>query len=386
MIESPGTIDALFASPASLITARLRAAYDDIQDAALKPIILFGCGALGQRTASALRASGHKIHAFVDNNRDRWGHQINGVSVLCPVDAIGHYGNNAIFVVCIYNGSQARAQLKALGARHILHIRDFYHAFSKVLLPWCALDLPEIILDSKNEIQSTLSCWADERSRGEFISQLRWHLGISTPLAPHDPPELCYFEPDLISLDATTYMADCGAFDGDSLKAFLIKNKNFRAYRGFEPDPLNFAKLHDYTKRLPASIMSRIHIENCALGSETGNVRFSSGAGVASSCAEDGDLNVPLRTLDEFFMDAHPTLIKMDIEGAELDALKGATCIMQKSRPTLAISSYHHVSDLWKIPALIHEIEPSYSLHLRRYAEDCWETIIYAIPEHGAQA
>ena len=70
----------------------------------------------------------------------------------------------------------------------------------------------------------------------------------------------------------------------------------------------------------------------------------------------------------------------MDIEGAELDALIGARRTLVRDRPILAIAAYHRASDLWTIPRLIKSIVPEYDLHLRRYAEDCWELVCYAIP------
>ena len=75
-----------------------------------------------------------------------------------------------------------------------------------------------------------------------------------------------------------------------------------------------------------------------------------------------------------------PTYIKMDIEGAELEALWGARRILKEHSPVLAICAYHTSDHLWQIPLLIHAIQPDYKLYLRRYAEGAFELVWYAVP------
>lgn len=73
------------------------------------------------------------------------------------------------------------------------------------------------------------------------------------------------------------------------------------------------------------------------------------------------------------------TFIKMDIEGAELAALKGAKNTIKMYKPKLAICVYHNPLDIIEIPKLIKEIEPSYKLYLRHYSKFYSDTILYAI-------
>ena len=93
-------------------------------------------------------------------------------------------------------------------------------------------------------------------------------------------------------------------------------------------------------------------------------------------------ISIEARRLDSLPWHLNPTYVKMDIEGSEPAALTGAAQLLRDHMPVLAICLYHRTEHLWQIPNLIHSLAPGYSLHIRRYAEDCWEEVCYAIPSH----
>jgi len=84
--------------------------------------------------------------------------------------------------------------------------------------------------------------------------------------------------------------------------------------------------------------------------------------------------------LDEAIPHFRPNLIKMDVEGAEMDALRGAGRLIQKYRPGLAISSYHHPAHLWQIPKLVSELCPEHKLYLRCHSHSSFDLVLYAFP------
>jgi hypothetical protein len=75
-----------------------------------------------------------------------------------------------------------------------------------------------------------------------------------------------------------------------------------------------------------------------------------------------------------------PTFIKMDIEGAEPDALEGARHTFEMHHPAAAICVYHASEHLWRVPLLLQAMCPDSKIYLRRYAEECWELVVYAVP------
>jgi len=94
----------------------------------------------------------------------------------------------------------------------------------------------------------------------------------------------------------------------------------------------------------------------------------------------DGELEVDVDTLDSVLGKELPPLIKMDTEGAELEALAGSRSKIADGRPVLAITVYHRQDDLWLVPLLIDSITPGYRFFLRSHAEACWDTSCCVVP------
>ena len=96
---------------------------------------------------------------------------------------------------------------------------------------------------------------------------------------------------------------------------------------------------------------------------------------------ESGALKVDLLTIDEVTAGHDVSFIKMDIEGAELAAFKGAQKTITAHQPILAISLYHKPEDLITIPQFIHELHRDYRFWLRaHHPRFAYEMVLYAIP------
>jgi FkbM family methyltransferase len=177
---------------------------------------------------------------------------------------------------------------------------------------------------------------------------------------------------------------DCGAYDGDTIEKFLeLTNGNCERIVAFEPDPANLSKLRDFVGRLPVDVRGRIEWHQKAVGASNCRVRFAALGTDGSAISEEG-MEMECVSIDSFFEGRPgPSIIKMDIEGAELDALAGARRTIHRHAPALAICAYHKQADLWQIPALIHSLNPGYQLFLRPHLADGWDLVCYAIPRDG---
>lgn len=68
----------------------------------------------------------------------------------------------------------------------------------------------------------------------------------------------------------------------------------------------------------------------------------------------------------------------MDIEGAELDTLRGAAQTIKKYKPKLAICIYHRVLDFYEIPMFLKSLVPDYKFKVRQHEPGFCETVLYA--------
>ncbi len=84
-----------------------------------------------------------------------------------------------------------------------------------------------------------------------------------------------------------------------------------------------------------------------------------------------------MTALDEVLNGERATVVKMNIEGAELHALRGSAATLLRHKPKLAIAVYHRPSDLWEVAEVVNEIVPGYEFHLRQHNGGVIETVLY---------
>lgn len=369
-------------SRASMIE-RERTAFDRLAGALKDSLILFGAGPFGRQTLTGLRTVGAEPLFFVDNREALWGQRVDGVEVLAPADAAARYGESACFVVTVYNGSRPRRQLRELGCRCVLSYVPLLWKYSDVFVPSSCMGLAHPMWDRVEEIRKAYSILADEASRTLFREQLQWRTDFdSDALRPPSPVAETYFPPDIVKPSSAEVFVDCGAFDGDSIGSFLTQHDGkFEHIYALEPDPENRRMLENFRQKLPRDSAARFTVLPYAVGKHRARVNFASGDLVRSRIAgeaEEGDTEcVPL---DEIFEGKSPTYIKMDIEGAEPEAIEGAADVLNRAKPVIAACVYHRWEHLWEIPSLIHSLTAHHKIFLRRYAEDCWELVCYAVP------
>jgi FkbM family methyltransferase len=358
------------------------------------PVVLFGAGGLGRRLHAALGAVGARPAAFADNDRRLWGTRVDGTTVMSPADAAARYASQGLFVVTVFNPDHAFAdtarQLREYGCREVISwIRLAWGLESADLLPHYAAGRPSDVLAEAESVRSAATMWADATSTAEFARQAGWRLsGDLGDLG--DPAPDQYFASDLLTLRPGEALVDCGAFDGDTLAEMVSRCPTFRTIDAFEPDPVNFAALERCSAALgPLSGSVRLH--QAATGRLRGSGRFAgagaSGALVSASAdavqEASGELDervVPCVTLDDVLADVPVSFIKMDVEGAEADTLRGAAGLLRRRRPALAVSAYHHPTDLWELPKLVAAMTDDYRLHLRAHRPDGFDCVLYAIP------
>ena len=94
-------------------------------------------------------------------------------------------------------------------------------------------------------------------------------------------------------------------------------------------------------------------------------------------------VTTPDAAIEAILGEDHPVdYIKYDVEGAETEALWGTAETIRRDTPALLVSAYHRSADLFRLPLLVHELNPAYKLYLRRMAGvPAWDINLYAVRE-----
>ena len=363
---------------------RQRTAYTKVTGGKDLPVVLFGAGDLGVKVLQRLRAAGKDADCFCDNDvKLHSGASVQGCQVLPVSAAANMLRMDAVFVVCIYNGSECYHQLRMLGCDNMVSAAVLLRHLGSPSVPMLSVDYATVLDEQRELVMRGGELWGDAKSRKNYQELLDWFsCSSSFVLEGHDPVEHCYFPPHLWEPARHEHVIDCGAFDGDSVVFLADKfGGRLRSLTAYEPDPWSFKKLLARVQAMPPSLRDKVLPVQAAVGENVQQLRFSAAGTVGSAVGQnDHDELVDAMCLTIDGKRPPPTYIKMDLEGYEQEALRGAAATLREHAPVLAVTTYHRMSDLWQVPLLIHSLQPDYKLYLRRYAEDCWESVVYAVP------
>lgn len=177
---------------------------------------------------------------------------------------------------------------------------------------------------------------------------------------------------------------DGGACFGDNALAFAVAAAGGHVH-SFEPLPSYLSVCrHNVAAN---GLADAISLWPYALSDKTANLDHlidEDGGGSPAFSIVGREDRLPTISIDDFAeQERLPSVdfIKMDVEGAELAALKGAAHVISLHRPKLAISLYHDFSDFFTIPLYLARTYPFYRFYLDHYTVHAGETVLYAIGE-----
>ena len=171
---------------------------------------------------------------------------------------------------------------------------------------------------------------------------------------------------------------DGGVFDCGSIKHFIKFAGEYNKIYGFEPSSTAYSQCLQIIK---SDNLMRIEMINKGLWSEETTLRFNDTGNGNARIDNGGTDKIAVSTIDKSVGTDCITFIKMDIEGAELEALKGAKETILHNKPRLAICVYHKPEDILEIPLYLSEIVPEYKFWLRHETPGMGQTVLYAVAE-----
>jgi FkbM family methyltransferase len=363
---------------------RLLARYPDLDEVLARrlPVIVYPAARMAREAASKLRDMGIEVLGFGDSNPAAWGSSVDGLPVSSPHD-IGSLASDFVVLIAstVYDSEIAEA-LAGHGCSRTIPVGVLNLALPDVFISREYYGSLGAVADRANHeaIRSIYESLRDEESKRVFASKLQFYVTHDKSLIDGMLSDHIYFGEDIWTSAPDDVIVDGGAYTGDTLQDFLRSKRSYGHYYAFEPDQVNFSRLQS----MAGVDGTRVIAVQAGLAGRSGRLRFAATGSVSSKLLSDsevGDDEIDVVSLDEYFADKPtPTFVKMDIEGAEADALQGGARLIADHAPKLAVSVYHHASDLWELPALMRTLNPGYELSLRHYTREIVDTVCYASP------
>jgi FkbM family methyltransferase len=344
------------------------------------PVAIYGAGSFGQSLCSALLAESVPVNAFIDRMAQP-GQSWNGMPILHPDGVEAQAWSSWTILLGIHNpGTSVRDlhdELTTRGCRRLLTPIEILNRLGPAFGNRYWLAPSRHLLGFENDIRAARGLFEPE-SQALFDAVIAQRATGDYHRLPQPTHALDdYLPADVAAFNRPLRIVDGGAYDGDTLRGLLKHGFALEAVAAFEPDPENFAKLDAWVRVQPEF---NAVLWPCGLYSHTTQLHFSAGQGEASAITPGGETMIQCVSIDEAMHGFCPSLIKLDVEGAEPDALRGATETIHKHTPFITAGLYHHPFHLWQIPMLLHSIQPGYRMYLRQHAENGFDLWLHAVP------
>lgn len=234
----------------------------------------------------------------------------------------------------------------------------------------------------KKEFEETYDLLADETSKNIMQAFINSCITGDMEELNRLQTDGQYFN-DLTKACKCEYFVDLGAYVGDTIeKAYDFYAGCLKQVISFEPDENNIVLLRERMKERNIEEDKWTLIDKGSWSKQT-SLYFSS-SNSSSSITEDGDIEIKVDSVDNVLREKEfcADYIKMDVEGSEMESLKGSVHTIQKDHPMLAVCVYHKMSDLFELVQTVQEIAGAgvYSYYLRYHGPDLRELVLYAVP------
>ena len=334
------------------------------------PVIIYGAGLNGRNVCRFIKSRGIRVLAFVVSD----GHSISE-------KAIEDHPVLFRFELCKYSG-------------YVLILATGDYPFEKETIaggesafPGCRkilrLSLGDVVemeyeyySNNREEFEQTYGWLVDNLSKQVMESYINARIGgdmtsLLEAASPYD------YDFSLLLSGKREVYVDCGAYIGSSIELFLSSAPTCDGFEifAFEPDSKMVGNLKTiYSDRSVFTIFEK------AVYSQAGFINFNVSGYGNSRIADSGEFCVETVKIDDVLSSISPTIIKMDVEGAELEALRGAEEKLRSIKPRLAICVYHKQEDLITIPQYLKSVNPGYKFLLRHHNKK-WisELVLYAV-------
>ncbi|GAA0076586.1 hypothetical protein UT300005_09640 [Clostridium sp. CTA-5] len=362
--------------------------YDEIKKIK-KDVVIYGTGTLARDVYKFMINKGYNIKFFLNKS-------FNYINVVSDLGEIKKLDDNSItsynkknITVCIAaftayaDIGRIRRDLLDFGYENIVTYAELIDLFDGEIKGKFYLNSRKEFLKYEEYIIKVYDLFKDKKSQELYRSIVKFRLSKNyNTLMQKDLLEEQYFAKDIENLYGLKEIRfiDCGAFDGDTIEQVYNNFDKVEAYVAFEPNLKNYKRLLRRIEKIQLNkVIKNFLAIPCAVYSSATQLRFNVDSDAGSTISNDGTEYVQCISIDEGIRNFNPTFIKMDIEGAEYEALLGTKSTIEKWKPNLAISLYHTPEDIYRIPLLLESWNLNYKYYLRMYGYSGYDLVLYAV-------
>ncbi len=333
-----------------------------------RPIFIYGMGDGALKIMSVFREKHITVAGIFASDDFVRGHSFEGYRVH-KLSEIEEAVDDFVVVLAFAAGYQEIVdKVIEIAEKHTLYVPD-------VPVVGRGLFTYEYCMENADKIQQVYDSLADDYSRKVYANIINFKISGKIEYLSAVTTTKADIYKKIIKPTMNEIYVDLGAYNGDTIKELLeFTHGNYVSIYALEPDKKNFKKLAKFIDR-----MSHVYAYNSAAWCVDGELPFAAKAGRQSAITAESDNMIGALSVDSVLSKKPATIIKMDVEGFEREAIWGAALTIAHYAPKLMVSLYHRNEDIFELPLLIKKLNPSYKLYIRHQLYiPAWETNLYA--------
>lgn len=333
-----------------------------------RPVYIYGMGNGAEKIMNVFEEYGIEVKGFFASDEFVRGHSFMGYKVKKYSEVCEEEDDFVIVLAFAAGYDSLIEKIENMASEHTLYAPD-------VPIEGGGLFTYEYCLEHADELEEVYSFLCDELSREVFTDVINFRISGKIEYLKKITTPKSEVYTDIIKPRGSEIYVDLGAYTGDTVAELLeYTDGKYEKIYALEPDKRNYKKLVRSTEG-----MKNVETLNCAVWNCDTELMFADKAGRQSAVSQTGKPK-EARSVDSVLAGERADIIKMDVEGAEDEAIDGALETIRVYRPKLMISLYHRNRDIFYLPLKIKRINPDYRLFMRHQPYiPAWETNLYAI-------
>ena len=342
-----------------------------------RPIVMYGMGNGADKIIAVCEKYGIEISDFFASDGFVRGHSFHGKTVISYSAMKEKYDEQKPIVLLSFASSlpDVMALFKKVGEECELYAPDV-PVFGETLFTM------EFFEENRERFEAVYNLLADEESKRIYENVIFYKLTGDIKYLWNSESDKAEVYEEILNCKSISTFVDLGAYNGDTIREMLTFNPHLKSAIALEPDARNFRKLNEYAHGVEGVEIKCI---NAGAWNENATLLFDASGNRNAGIVSKGNIvskikEVSVVSVDDVLDGAQVDYIKYDVEGSEKEALLGTVNTIKVHSPKLLVSLYHRSEDLFVLPELVKELNPDYSLYLRRFPYiPAWDLNLYAV-------